>query len=92
MINFPFYGFPTHSSYSKKFNVNNQFVYKQNSITNTLCDSDTIFNTSEQAIFEIFGIRIFLDDLIIIGILLFLYQEHVKDEFLYLILVLLLIS
>ena len=43
-------------------------------------------------IFNIFGINLFLDDLIILGILFFLYQENVKDEMLYIILFLLLFS
>ena len=45
-----------------------------------------------QPIFEIFGIKLFLDDLIILGILFFLYKEEVKDDMLYIILFLLLFA
>ena len=55
--------------------------------TNSRFDSNT-----DQAIFEILGIKLYLDDLIILGILFFLYQQNVKDEMLYIILFLLLFS
>lgn len=55
--------------------------------TNSRFDS-----TTDQAIFEILGIKLYLDDLIILGILFFLYQQNVKDEMLYIILFLLLFS
>ena len=47
---------------------------------------------SEDAIFEIFGIKLYLDDLIILGVLFFLYQQNVNDQMLYIILFLLLFS
>ena len=50
------------------------------------------FSDSNEAIFELFGIRLFLDDIIIICILFFLYQEDVKDGILYIILIMLLFS
>lgn len=43
-------------------------------------------------LFEFLGIRLFLDDIIIICLLIFLYQQNVKDESLYLILILLLFT
>lgn len=49
-------------------------------------------NNENQDYFEIFGIRIFFDDLIIICLIFFLYNEDVKDQFLFIILILLLIS
>lgn len=45
-----------------------------------------------QECFEIFGIKLHFDDLLIIALLFFLYQEDVKDEYLYISLVLLLLS
>ena len=50
------------------------------------------FTDSSEYIFELFGIKLYLDDIIIICILIFLYQEDVKDEMLYLILIMLLFS
>ena len=50
------------------------------------------FYNINNSIFDLFGIRLFLDDIIIICILIFLFQEDVKDEMLYLILIMLLLS
>lgn len=47
---------------------------------------------SDIPLFELFGIELFLDDIIIICILIFLYQEEVKDEILYISLIILLFS
>ena len=46
----------------------------------------------EQPILELLGIKLYLDDLIILGILFFLYKQNVKDEMLYIILLLLLFT
>lgn len=104
MFRFPFYGYPYNYPYYRyyngyyKNNVQDLENNKENkkSTTNLEDVSSTAnfrFNAdSEQAIFEIFGIKLYLDDLIILGILFFLYQQNVKDEMLYIILVLLLLS
>ena len=47
---------------------------------------------NKEPIFELFGINLYLDDIIIIGILIFLYKQEVKDDGLYLVLILLLLS
>lgn len=47
---------------------------------------------SEEPIIEILGISLYLDDIIILGLLFFLYQEDVKDYMLYLVLIMLLLS
>ena len=41
---------------------------------------------------EILGIQLYLDDIIILGLLFFLYKEGVKDEMLFLSLILLLLT
>lgn len=51
------------------------------------------FNSyDEEQCFEIFGIKLHFDDLLIIALLFFLYQEDVKDTYLYIALILLLLS
>lgn len=50
------------------------------------------FTNMDEPIFELFGIHLFLDDIIIICILIFLFQEDVKDEMLFIILIMLLFS
>lgn len=42
--------------------------------------------------FDLFGIKLYFDDVLILSLLFFLYKEEVKDECLFLALVLLLIS
>lgn len=100
MFRFPYYNYsynPYYKYYNKYHNTPHiQTDKKENSITNSNEFSNTITRKSspesEQAIFEILGIKIYLDDLIILGILFFLYQQNVNDEFLYIILFLLLFS
>lgn len=41
---------------------------------------------------EIAGIKLFSDDIILICLIVFLYNEKVKDQFLFIILILLLLS
>lgn len=100
MFRFPFYGYPYNNPYYKYYNnfINNvpksNNEKKENSITNSKRISNTINQNSNdtQPIFEILGIKIYTDDLIIIGLLYFLYQQNVKDEMLYIILFLLLFT
>ena len=51
-----------------------------------------LFNDIEEPIFEILGIQLYLDDIIILVLLFFLYQEGVQDEMLFISLILLLIT
>lgn len=54
-------------------------------------NSNNNFSTTTDCI-KIFGITLFFDDLIIISLLIFLYLEDVSDIYLFLILILLLLS
>lgn len=47
---------------------------------------------SDAVWFDLFGIKLYFDDVLIVSLLFFLYKEEVKDEGLFLALVLLLIS
>lgn len=51
-----------------------------------------LFTDVEEPIFEILGIQLYLDDIIILGLLFFLYQEGVQDEMLFIALILLLLG
>ena len=42
--------------------------------------------------FQLFGITLYFDDILLIFLLLFLYNEGVKDQFLFISLILLLLS
>lgn len=55
--------------------------------------SDTrAINREGEPIFEIFGIKLYFDDLLIIALIFFLYNEGVSDNLLFISLVLLLLS
>lgn len=49
-------------------------------------------NNLDEPILEILGIQLYLDDIIILGLLFFLYKEEVQDEMLFLSLILLLLT
>ncbi len=72
-------------------NSNKKRAPKNNSFANinlsALLESDL-----NSPVVEILGIKLYLDDLIIIGLLFFLYKEDVQDEILFGILLLLLLS
>ena len=63
--------------------------YNQDNLFESLLP--TFFNTNEP-IFEIFGLKIFFDDILIICILFFLYEEGIKDEYLFIALIFLLLN
>ena len=106
MFRFPYYGYPynyykyynqfDNSNFSNKDYEKDNIKQEKSSITNSDLISKTTdskrSSNSEQAIFEIFGIKLYIDDLIILGVIYFLYQQKVHDEMLYIILFLLLFS
>lgn len=55
-------------------------------------EPNTKKSDSFEYFFELFGIKLFFDDILIICILFFLYKEEVKDFELFLCLIMLLIS
>ena len=63
----------------------------ESNLKNTLESNPNFFQDNEKY-FEIFGLKMHFDDLLIIAILFFLYQEEVKDTYLYISLILLLLS
>lgn len=97
MFRFPFFGYPYNYHYYNYYNkyMNNNLPIeeaKETKKANSITNSKKISNTINPYIFEIFGIKIYQDDLIILGLLYFLYQEKIKDEMLYIVLLLLLLS
>lgn len=49
-------------------------------------------DTNDIPMFEIFGIKLYLDDILLICLIFFLYDEGVKDQSLFIALILLLLS
>ena len=85
-FSFPFFRFP-HHYYMHPPKVNAEI--EKNRIADI---SHNTISRQEEPFFNILGFHLFLDDIIIICLLLFLYQEQVTDQILYIILLLLLFS
>lgn len=54
--------------------------------------SQTSKTKSDDVLFEILGIKLYFDDILLICLIFFLYNEGVQDEYLFIALVLLLLS
>lgn len=100
--------FKEHSFYNKNFNVKNnvcnnsmpnQSLNMYNKTTNK-CTNDygavhkeeTSSSCEDRTFFEIMGIKLYFDDILLICLIFFLYSEGVQDEMLFVALVLLLLS
>lgn len=90
-FNFPFF----YNNYKYQPVKNNSSLYNSKSFNTESPNSkikDSKNNESSESFFEIFGIKLFFDDILIICLLLFLYNENVNDEELFVCLILLLLS
>lgn len=83
-----------HTSYS-----NNYYKYKNFSSTNNKFQSkpekeiqEKQAKSAEPELFEIFGIKLYFDDILLICLIFFLYNEGVKDQYLFISLILLLLT
>lgn len=96
----PYSPYPYRKKTNFVHNVNN--APKAPSLSNS-CNTNSSHNTKEkesiysdctntEECFEIFGLKLYFDDLLILALLFFLYQEEVKDTYLYMALILLLLS
>jgi len=94
------YNYPYFQQYVKLHSTNtcnsqsNPNNYNQQEKKSEDCDSKQNNNLDESSeyFFEIFGIKLYFDDILILCLLFFLYTEGVKDQELFLCLILLLIS
>lgn len=90
-----YYNIPHHSANSfSNFNSNDNC----NSTQNTLKEENEKIKHSQNLppnsdfVLDLFGLHLYFDDVLILGLLFFLYKEDVKDEGLFLALIMLLIS
>lgn len=89
-FNFPFFGFPSfgkHYAYSTKFNNSGNLLPD-----NTAKEKNKSPEADDLFYIDIFGIKLHQDDLLLIGLLFFLYEEEVDDTSLFIALILLLLS
>lgn len=84
-----------YNSYNKRPNYNCEDEKKgSNSLNNgtKVNKKETPKSENQKPIFEIFGIKLFFDDLLLISLIFFLYSEGVQDQSLFIALILLLLS
>lgn len=74
-----------------KDNIKEKNSSKYSSIGPFTIHTDGFFN-KEEPLIELSGLKLYLDDLIILSLLFFLYKEDVHDDMLFILLVLILIS
>lgn len=97
---YPYYQYYRKNSYFKKDDIIKEDIRELNkSSDNKACNEiknnenkSSRFDIDEEPFLDILGIKLYLDDLIILCLLFFLYQEGVKDEILFIALILLLLS
>ena len=96
----PYFRFP-HPFFQNHYQYYPKYALVNNSNTNktlpvaTIVEKETKKNNSKETsdyFFELFGLKLYFDDVLIICLLFFLYQEGVKDEELFISLILLLLS
>lgn len=68
---------------------NSKDVKNLSSPYNNNCESE---NRYYEQFFEVFGIKLYFDDLLILALLFFLYKEDSHDDYLYIILIMLLLG
>ena len=93
-----------HSQSKKDYEQNNSKSLNQNyekkeenkkntsSYYSNMNNSSSSITSKNKVIFSFLGINLYLDDIIILAIIYFLYSENIKDDMLYIILFLLLLS
>ena len=100
MSRFPFYGPPFQyynpyrknlfSNYNQSMNTPEPPISSKNN--NCVNKNHSKNQEKDDYWLDVFGIKLYYDDVLILSLLFFLYKEEVKDEWLFLALVLLLIS
>lgn len=75
-----------------KKETNHNIHSKSNPTLNDIKKEECPSNNEDSPLFQIFGINLYFDDILLVCLIFFLYQEGVKDESLFIALILLLLS
>lgn len=91
------YPYAVPNKYEKNISKNEISSHEKNipnSKTGNNCNNCKINEKEEtpKPLFEVFGIKLFFDDILLISLIFFLYSEGVKDQSLFISLILLLLS
>lgn len=94
---FPFLGFPNkpHSFYNKKYEEDIKPLHTCESVDSS--DKDKNYNRDtctnfDNSFFDVFGIHLYYDDILLISLIFLLYNEGIEDSSLFIALILLLLS
>ena len=77
-----------YSKFNKSNNLNQNNIVQEKHTQNNMVTEEK----NESEVFEIFGLRLHFDDILLICLIFFLYNEGVKDYYLFISLILLLLS
>lgn len=103
---FPNFSFPYFYPYNRNYNYYKYYHNNKTSLENKndfniennqkqscqIENSNLATNSNDKPLFEIFGLKLYMDDILILCLLYFLYEENVKDELLFIALLMLLLS
>lgn len=83
--------------YKEKTEYNTVTEKKEESSSMIISDSNSdkgsrSYNNTDDSFFELFGIKLYFDDILLICMIFFLYSEGVEDQMLFIALILLLLS
>ena len=95
----PYPNYPPLPQNALNNNLSNKTTAGNLSSTQTHNDSHTDFDAKNKSnkyvddyLFDLFGLKIFSDDILLVSLIYFLYSEGVKDDGLFIVLILLLLS
>ena len=95
-FNFPFfynnYKHSQNNSITNNYNHLNKTNLEYFTSKNKYKEKAPELNEAPEAFFEIFGLKLYFDDILIICIIFFLYSENVQNQELFICLILLLLS
>ena len=91
-FHYPFYKNYNNSGYIPKNNIKTNVEPKKETISYIPAKSENKENKEDDTFFEFFGIKLYFDDILIICLIFFLYNEEVKDPSLFISLILLLLN
>lgn len=83
-----------HNHHFKRHNYSNVNIENDKQIKKTLINNDEKKETpiDNRQYFDIFGIKLYFDDILLISLIFFLYNEGLQDQNLFVCLILLLLS
>lgn len=90
--NTPYYSNTSNNQSIHTKNPYNDTVYTEKVPKPKIEKNETSHKTEDSPLFQIFGIDLYYDDILLVCLIFFLYQEGVKDEGLFIALILLLLS